>query len=127
MLLSFELVVSNGQFSSLPDAVSVAVSATSGYGNIAPLAAVSASSENTQNGSTAVKAVDGVIDGYPGDDTKEWATTGQAAGAWLKLTWTNVYVVNKVVLYDRTNLNDQILSATLSFNDGSTVQVGPLE
>ena len=34
---------------------------------------------------------------------------------------------DKVVLYDRPNLNDQILSATLTFNDGSTVQVGPLD
>ena len=68
-----------------------------------------------------------MIDGYPGDYTKEWATNGQGAGAWLKLTWSSVYVVDKVVLYDRPNLNDQILSATLTFNDGSTVQVGPLD
>ena len=127
MLLSFELVVANGQFSSLPDAVNVIVQTTSGYGNIAPLAAVTASSQNTQTGQTAVKAVDGVIDGYPHDYTKEWATVGQGAGAWLKLTWSSNYVVNKVVLYDRPNLNDQILSATLTFNDGSTVQVGPLD
>ena len=58
---------------------------------------------------------------------KEWATLGQGAGAWLKLTWSSTYVVDKVVLYDRPNLNDQILSATLSFSDGSTVQVGPLD
>ena len=34
--------------------------------------------------------------------------------------------MDKVVLYDRPNLNDQILSATLTFSDGSSVPVGPL-
>ena len=95
-------------------------------GNIAPSATVTASSESAQTGQTAAKAVDGVIDGCPGDYTKEWATLGQGAGAWLKLTWSSNYVVDKVVLYDRPNGNDQILSATLSFSDGSTVQVGAL-
>ena len=38
--------------------------------NIAPLAAVQASSQNLTDGSLAVKAVDGVIDGYPGDSTQ---------------------------------------------------------
>ncbi len=88
---------------------------------------MTASSENASTQQTAAKAVDGVIDGYPGDYTKEWATIGQGAGAWLKLTWSGVYVVDKVVLYDRPNANDQILSATLTFNDGSTVSVGPLD
>ena len=127
VLLSFELVVANSQFTSLPDATNVVVQTASGYGNIAPLAAVTASSQNTQTGQTAAKAVDGVISGYPNDYTKEWATAGQGAGAWLKLAWSGNYVVDKVVLYDRPNLNDQILSATLTFNDGSTVQVGPLD
>jgi LmbE family N-acetylglucosaminyl deacetylase len=126
-VLSFELVVSDGQFSSLPDAVSVTVNTAQPYGNIALLAAVTASSQNPSTGQTAVKAVDGVVDGYPGDYTKEWATAGQGAGAWLKLTWTSTYTVDHVVLHDRPNSNDQILSATLSFNDGSTVQVGQLD
>jgi uncharacterized repeat protein (TIGR02543 family) len=42
--------------------------------NIAPLATVTASTQNTSTKQTAVKAVDGVIDGYPGDYTKEWAS-----------------------------------------------------
>ena len=67
-----------------------------------------------------------MVSGYPVDSTKEWATNRQGAGAWLKLTWNSNYTVDKVVLYDRPNLYDQIVSATLSFNDGSSVQVGPL-
>jgi hypothetical protein len=34
--------------------------------------------------------------------------------------------LSKVVLYDRPNLNDQILSANLQFSDGTTVSVGTL-
>ena len=94
--------------------------------NIAPLATVTASTQNAATGQTAVKAVDGVIDGYPGDYTREWATTGQGVGSWLNLSWSSPYSVNKVVLYDRPNLNDNITSATLAFSDGSSIVVGPL-
>ncbi len=124
-VLGFQLQVSDGQASSTAT-VNVTVKSNA-YTNIANLATVTASSENTSTQQTAVKAVDGVATGYPGDYTKEWATNGQKAGAWLKLTWSGVYVVDKVVLFDRPNLNDQILSATLTFNDGSSVSVGPLD
>ena len=126
LLLSFQLTVSDGQLSSTAT-VNVTVKASTTYTNIASLATVTASSQNTQTGQTAAKAVDGVITGWPGDYTKEWATLGQGAGAWLKLAWSGTYVVDQVVLFDRPNLDDQILSATLSFSDGSTVQVGALD
>ena len=70
--------------------------------------------------------MDGVADGYPGDYTREWATVGQGAGAWIRLTWSTPYTVDRVVLYDRPNSNDQVLGGTLTFSDGSTVTVGPL-
>jgi hypothetical protein len=105
--------------------VSLTVSSSSS-GNIAPLASITASSETPQYGQLAVKAVDGVIAGYPGDYTREWATNGQGAGAWIQLNWSIPYNVDRVVLYDRPNVNDQILQATLIFSDGSTLQVGPL-
>jgi uncharacterized repeat protein (TIGR02543 family) len=94
--------------------------------NIASLATVTASSENPQTGQTAVKAVDGVIAGYPGDYTREWATNGQGVGAWLNLSWSAPYSVNQVVLYDRPNSNDNIASATITFSDGSSIVIGPL-
>jgi LmbE family N-acetylglucosaminyl deacetylase len=125
--LSFELVISDGVYTSVPDSVSVIVQGTQpSQINIAPLATVTASSQNTQTGQTAAKAVDGVIDGYPGDYTREWATVGQKAGAWLKLAWSAPYTVSSVILYDRPNLNDNITGATLTFSDGSSVAVGPL-
>ena len=125
--LSFELVVSDGFYASAPDGVTVTVrGSANATANIASLATVTASSQNTGTGQTAAKAVDGVIDGYPGDYTREWATVSQGAGAWLLLTWPQAYQVSQVVLYDRPNSNDNILGATLTFSDGSTVATGPL-
>ena len=121
---SFQLTVSDGELSSASDMVHV-FAGTSSL-NIAPLATVSASSQNTGTGQLAIKAVDGVADGYPGDSTREWATAGQRAGAWIRLVWTTAYTVDRVVLYDRPNSNDQVLSGTLTFSDGSTVAVGAL-
>jgi LmbE family N-acetylglucosaminyl deacetylase len=123
--LTFQLVVTDGQMSSQPDTVTINV-----YGptsNLAPLAAVvTASSENASTGQQAVKAVDGVIAGYPADPTAEWATVGGGAGSWLKLAWTSAVTVDEVVLYDRPNLADQVTGGTLRFSDGSTVAVPAL-
>ena len=94
--------------------------------NTAHSAAASASSENTFTGQLATKAVDGVVAGYPGDYTKEWATEGGGAGSWLKLTWANARKVSKIVLHDRPNLNDQVTAASISFSDGSTLSLGEL-
>ena len=121
--LTFELTVSDGQFTSTPDAVSVRVDSRS---NIASLATVTASSQNSVAAQTADKAVDGVIDGYPGDVTREWATVGEGVGAWIKLSWPVPYAISRIVLYDRPNLNDGIISATLTFSDGSSVAIGAL-
>ena len=118
--LTFNLVVNDGQLDSTVDSVVITVLASQPqYSNIASLATVTASSENTATGQLAVKAVDGVADGYPGDYTKEWATLNEKSGAWLQLTWSSAYLVDRIVLYDRPNTGDQILSATLSFSDGS--------
>ena len=94
--------------------------------NVAGSATVTASSQNTGDGQTAVKAVDGVVDGYPGDYTAEWATTGEVAGAWLQLDWAGPVELNAVVLHDRPNEYDQVTGATLTFSDGSTVTVPSL-
>jgi LmbE family N-acetylglucosaminyl deacetylase len=97
-----------------------------GSTNIALFATATASSENTSTSQTANKAIDGVIDGYPGDYTKEWATVGGGAGSWLKLTWTSPQTVSRIVLYDRPNTDDQITGGNIQFSDGSSVPVGTL-
>jgi hypothetical protein len=98
-----------------------------GETNIAQLATATASTQNTVTGQLASKAIDGYIDGYPGDYTREWATVGQRAGAWIQLTWPAPgYIVDRVVLYDRINSDDQITSGTITFSDGTSITIGPL-
>lgn len=92
--------------------------------NIAPEARVVVSSQNIKTGQLGSKVVDGVVDGYPGDFTKEWASVN--AGAWIKLEWQQYYTVSQIILFDRPNLKDNIRKARMVFSDGSTVNIGPL-
>ncbi|MBP8881262.1 MAG: CotH kinase family protein [Dermatophilaceae bacterium] len=94
--------------------------------NLAASATVTASSQNTTTSQTAVKAIDGVATGYPTDSTKEWATVGGKAGSWLQLTWSSPVVIDRVVLYDRPNADDQITAGSLVFSDGTSVPTGTL-
>jgi hypothetical protein len=75
----------------------------------------------------AVSAVDGLVDGYPGNTSAEWATVGGQEGSWLQLSWSSAVAVGRVVLHDRPNANDQVTSATLTFSDGTTVTLGALD
>ncbi len=125
--LVFSLVVSDGQLSSAADTVQITVTAPSGNPtNVASQATVTASSEYTSTGQLAVKAVNGSPQGYPADYTHEWATVGGRAGSWLRLSWSTPVSLNKIDLYDRPNTTDRITKATLTFSDGSVVNVGAL-
>lgn len=97
---------------------------SSGTGNLALQATATASSSSS--GQPASAAIDNVISGYPGDYTAEWASDHQGAGATLTLTWASAVTFDSVVLYDRPNTNDQILSATLLLSDSVSVPVGTL-
>jgi LmbE family N-acetylglucosaminyl deacetylase len=127
-ILNFELVVSESNANtSLPDLVSVTVLADAPSNrNVAPLASIIASTQNAASGQLAVKAVDGVADGYPGDRTREWATQGQRVGAWIEMRWAQSFQINRVVFFDRPNASDHITAGMLTFSDGSSVPVGPL-
>ncbi len=94
--------------------------------NVAPRAVVTASSQNTSTGQTAVKAVDGYPLGNPAATTREWATVGGRAGTTLDLTWPVPVRVDRVVLYDRPNANDQVTAGQLTFSSGSAVTVPAL-
>ena len=124
---TFQLTVSDGQLTAV-DTVTVTVTDPGTSVNVARAAgvAVTASSQNTSSGQTAVKAVDGVPSGYPGDSSKEWATVGGKAGSWIRLAWTSPVTLDRVVLYDRPNLEDRVTAGALVFSDGSTVTVGSL-
>ena len=96
------------------EASTVTITVTAPTNNLAPSATVTASTQNTSTGQLAVKAVDGVVDGYPGDYTLRMGHgRRQGAGSWLELAWSSAQTIQTVVLYDRPNLNDQITAATL--------------
>jgi hypothetical protein len=96
--------------------------------NVATLATVTASSQDTSLNQLAKAVIDGYTDGYStGDETHEWAAVGEKTGAWLQLTWPSAQKVNRIVLYDRPNTDDQITAGTITFSDGSSINVGPLD
>ena len=88
--------------------------------NIAPLATVTVSSEDTSRGQTGA----GVADGQP--DASEWSSAGEGAGAWITLTWDLPATVSEIDLYDRPDPVDNVLSGTLTFEDGSVIVVHAL-
>ena len=93
------------------------------YSNIALFADVNVSSENIQTKQQGAKAIDGITDGYPRFTQHEWATNGEGAGAWIKLTWDQTFSINRIVLFDRPNATDQIIRAELQFSDGTSIAV----
>ena len=122
---TFQVRVTNGS-TSATDLVTVSV-VSSITSNVARQAGVVVTASSQSSGQGAAQVVDGDPTGYPGDSTKEWATVGGRVGSWVKLTWPQPVVTNQVVLYDRPNADDQVLSGVLTFSDGSTVNVGALE
>lgn len=70
-------------------------------------------------------AIDAVADGSPAHPDNEW-TTGSVGGAWIKLTWPKSIKAKRVLLYDRPNLEDQVLAGKLTFSDGSSLDVSEL-
>ncbi|KAK4054346.1 hypothetical protein OIO90_003579 [Microbotryomycetes sp. JL221] len=112
--------------SATPSATTSAAPFKSTAVNLASSATVTASSENAALNQTASKAIDGVISGSPTNPGAEWVTSGQGQGAWLKLTWPAPQMFNQIVLYDRPNLDDRIITSSLVCDDGAYVNVGVL-
>jgi len=92
--------------------------------NIAPEATLTVSSCHPDY--LAEGAVDGVVGGYPGETRHEWASHGEKDTALLRLTWKSPQTINRVWLFDRPNLLDQVTSGMLVFSDGTTLSTGPL-
>jgi hypothetical protein len=94
-----------------------------GPDDIAPEATVTVS--GVEGGYGFAGATDKVLGGYPGDARAEWSS-GQKVGATLRLTWKTPQKINRIALYDRPNLNDNVTSSQLTFNDGTTLTLGAL-
>ncbi|GAA6027301.1 hypothetical protein JCM8097_002573 [Rhodosporidiobolus ruineniae] len=94
--------------------------------NLALRAIATASSEWPNSKAAAVR--DSVIGGYVtdfvGDETKEWSSYTEGGGAWIRLDWTSPISLNRIVLWDRPNALDQVLSGNITFSDGSGVDFG---
>ncbi len=93
-------------------------------GNLAPTAALSASS--SENGHSPDDAVDGRIGGYPSRPDAEWSANREKTGCWIELNWPKPQSVRKIVLYDRPNRKDQVTSGIITFSDGTKMGIGVL-
>lgn len=91
--------------------------------NIAPKGYVRASSTFSR-----CFAPDKVVDGLFLDDPEcnVWASKAELAGAWVEISFDDSYKITRVVLSDRPNIIDQVLSGRLEFSDGSSWPVGSL-
>lgn len=87
--------------------------------NVAPQAAVQASSE--QPGGPATATVDGSV-----GQGHEWIANGEPSTAVLRLVWPTAVTVDRVVLYGRVSPVGHILAITLESDDGHAVSFGPL-
>jgi hypothetical protein len=85
-----------------------------------------ATASSSERDYSAAGAIDGVADGYPHGKNFEWASNHEKTGATLKLEWKDPQRIDAILLYDRPNLTDQITGAAITFDDGSSVNVGPL-
>ena len=66
------------------------------------------------------------MDGYPGADENEWSSDHEGIGAYLTLTWPSAVTFDSVILHDRPNDDDRVWSSTLTFDDGTVVNVDTL-
>ena len=89
-------------------------------GNIAPFAEVTVSSMEASDASFAQGVADGVV------DAREWLSGGRSPGAWIMLNWDKPALVEEIDLYDRISPEDNVLSGTLTFDDGRVIPVGSL-
>lgn len=106
----------------LPDwidrAADIRFSATERPVNHAQRAKVSVSSSfhRTYAGPLAVDGVKGV------HMAGEWSSAGEAT-PWIQLDWPKAVTIRSVRLFDRSNLDDHTQAGTLTFSDGSRIDV----
>ena len=106
----------------------VSVPLLAGPGNIASQATITASTE-LNAGFNARNVADGVIR-IP--NKGEWACVGDTTDwgyirfPWIQLECKSEQKINKIVLYDRPSLRENIAGGKLLFSDGSTIWVNQL-
>ncbi|GAA5823454.1 hypothetical protein JCM11251_000639 [Rhodosporidiobolus azoricus] len=110
-------------------AAPVASSAAAIAKNLALQATASASSSWPQQPPTgAINGVIGGLDGYGGGALlDEWSAYFGKVGTWYQLTWPNAVILNQIVLWDRPNIEDNVMAGNITFDDGSGVSFGRLD
>ncbi|GAA5953533.1 hypothetical protein JCM3765_005065 [Sporobolomyces pararoseus] len=123
-------VVSSSVVSSTSTSTSSSASPSATLNNLALKATTTASSQTTWTGQYSKGAIDGIIGGYVTGGsyytTQEWASSGEKSGAWITLNWGSIQRFNKIVLWDRPNLADQVLAGVITFGDGTGVSFSAL-
>jgi len=73
-------------------------------------------------------AIDAMVEGAPDHADFEWTvkSSKQKDKAWIKLTWPDPIKAKRILLYDRPDLDNQVLAGKLTFSDGSKLDVGEL-
>lgn len=116
LIIGVATSISFGLFNSLP--------AYSADVDLIP-SVLSATCSSERSGRLCAQAIDGVIDGYPADSSKEWSAIGKV-GAWIRLDWAAPVSISKVVLHDRILIGTRVTAGIINFSDGSSVPVGAL-
>jgi hypothetical protein len=89
-----------------------------GWDNIAGTATVTVSSEFGPD-----HAKENLVDSAFGkQDEGEWASQAEM-NPWVQLDWGKTQGLRGIVLYDRSNLTDNVNHGTLSFSDGTSIKV----
>lgn len=78
------------------------------------------------NGYSVEGLRDGVVGGYPGDITTEWASKYESTTAMVRLDWDSPRTVARIQLFDRPTELAQMTGGLLVFSDGTTIRVGAL-
>ncbi len=100
-------------------AEAVAAGPLAGADNIARKAVVSVSSTHSEYSPDGL--TDGIVDGFPRNIQREWASNGENDSAFVRLTWPEPVQINRIWLFDRPNNLDLIEEGMILFSDGSTI------
>ena len=94
-----------------------------GAKNLAQLAEVSAPGESPKSVVDGIKQQQGKGEWIGGSPNRFY---GWIDFPELKLTWSSPQKINKVVLYDRPNVDEHLAACILKFSDGSEVEVSAI-